>query len=474
MKKGYIEFISYTIVSIVCAAVSFITMMVLTRIIKDQGAFGKINLFINASNLMMSFICFGFDTAFIRFFYEPPKEINAKKLAYICMVPSIIIFIILAIILFAIRDNGYLIKTLGGNGYIYIVIILLNTFSLFLIRYLTVFFRMKSFIFPFALVSVLLVICTRTIYIPLYLLKDNVTENIKIATLFLFLGTIILFCRYINCLLEREKIKIKRYSEVYSFALKNSPVFVITYLNSYIPQVVINSYLGEHNLGIYTALLLFCTAIQVLSTGFTTFWSPYMYKNYKKCNQEISNVHDLVFIGLIFVLSMVLLFNDFLFLFIGENYRNHQNILGLLLIYPIILIVVETTAYGINIQKKNEISLLIYFLSTTSNFVFSILLVKKYDFLGIAIASVISATIQFVLMTIFGQKYYKSINDKKNTSINYCILLIIAIAFYIFYKDRLIFVFIDSVMLIFLFIKNFKLLKWLVESLKVKKNISEG
>lgn len=345
------KFTIYTLVAVLSAVISLITMIILTRT-ASEAFFGKINKFITASNLVMSIICLGLDSAYIRFYYEPPKKTNSKQLAWKCMVPAFVVLVTLSAIIMLLRNNPSLSLLIGGKGSFFVAAFSATIFSLLIYRFMTIYFRMSNGVLFFSILSIAYVLLTKTIFIPVYRIIPKFEDNIVVAALLLALFMIVFFLFNKQKMLERPQCSYIKYKPVYRFALMSSPVIVITYLNSYLPQVIISKNIGDIALGVYSAALLFCLAIQVLSSGFTTFWSPYMYKNYQKENKTIKQIHDLVLLGCVLTMSSILLCNDFIYLFIGEAFRKSQNILGMLLVYPIFLVITETTAYGINIKKK--------------------------------------------------------------------------------------------------------------------------
>lgn len=111
-------FASYTIVAILSAAISFVTMIVLTRT-TSEAFFGQINKFLTASTLGMSVICLGLDSAYIRFYYEPPENANSKQLAWKCMASALAIFLLISSVILLFRNKALLIPLLGGGGHFY-------------------------------------------------------------------------------------------------------------------------------------------------------------------------------------------------------------------------------------------------------------------------------------------------------------------------------------------------------------------
>ncbi len=467
--SGSSAFMTYTIIGILSAVISFVTMIVLTRT-ASESFFGQINKFLAASNVIMSLICLGLDSAYIRFYYEPPENSNSKQLAWKCMTPALAIFLLISFIIILFRNNPLLELLLGGGGMFFTMAFIITVLSQFLNRFMTIYFRMSSKILSFSIISIAFALLTKTIFIPTYYTTQKFTDNIIIAAVFLATFMFSYFLFNAKNMIEISQKNTVSYRPVYRYALYSSPVFAITYLNNYLPQVIISRNLGDDVLGIYSAALLFGSAILVLSTGFSTFWSPYMFKNYKTERETIKKVHDVVLFGSVFVMVLILIFNDFIYLFIGEAFRRNQNILGMLLIYPIIIIIVDTVAYGISIKKKNEISLIIYLISTITNVVLCYALASKYGLDGVALASMISAIVQLSLMTYFGQKYYQSINQITRTLFHIIALVLSAVLFYFLYDNRIVFVAIELITLTICLVYDRKVILWGVELLRTKLN----
>ena len=460
-NKNIFDFCGYSLASFVCAGVSFLSMIILTNCVSAEFM-GKISLFISASNVLMCIVCVGLDSSYIRFFYEPPD--NNKKLAFNCIVPSLFITIILGICLLVFSSSPKLEKMFGESGLVVCISVLLSVISLFLVRYLSIFFRMKGKIIWYSIVSIVVVLFTRSIFIIIYHYSTNYKLNIFISSILFVLFVLFLFLIFIKSIVEKDHLFKNKYNEVYKYAILSSPGFIITYLNNYIPLVIIKGYLGATKLGVYTACLLFASAFQVISSGFSTFWSPYMFKNYKDKKNTIITVHSVVLIACIIILFIVLLMENSIFLLLGSDFRSDQNIIGIILIYPITLILNETTAYGISIEKKNEISLIINAISMGINSILCLLLVKRFGLVGAAVSSMISGILQFGLLSLYGQKFYKSIDNKYKTVISFVLLVTVSVLFLLFFDNRLVFYVAGLLAIIIVIIINkdvFKMIKYI-------------
>ncbi len=415
---------------------------------------------------MMSFICLGLDSAYIRFFHEPPSNTNNKQLAGKCMSITFTAFTMASFIIIILRNHPTTNLMIGGSGSLFVFSFLIMVFAQLINRFMTIFFRMSSDILNFFIISITFVLLTRTIFIPTYYITPKFESNIILMSLFWTTFILIFFLFQKKNMIETDYSPHAKYTSVYRYAFFSSPEIVILCLNTYIPQLVISQKLGDNILGIYSAALLFCLAIQVLCSGFTTFWAPFMFKNYKTASITIKNVHDVVLLCSILILSLILIFNDFFYLFVGESFRRYQNILGMLLIHPIAIILVETTAYGIAIKKKNEISLLIYTISTVTNILLCLILSPKYGLAGIAFASMIAGICHMLLMTYFGQKFYQSINNIAKTIFHVIALVVSAILFYFLYDNLILFIFLEIGITTLCFIYNKSAILWCIKVIR--------
>ena len=97
---------------------------------------------------------------------------------------------------------------------------------------------------------------------------------------------------------------------------------------------------------------------------------------------------------------------------------------SLLIIFPVLQTIQETTAYGINIENKNYIYTIVYSITLAINVGGGLLFVKKYGMTGVAFANFLSAIICFSATSIVGQKLYKSITYWRKTLIGIILLLV--------------------------------------------------
>ncbi len=154
---------------------------------------------------------------------------------------------------------------------------------------------------------------------------------------------------------------------------------------------------------------------------------------------------------------IILLASDLLYLLIGENFREQQQILGFLLINPLCITAMETTYYGIAIAKKNHISLINNLVSLLFNCALCYFFTQYWGLTGAVISSAVSGVLLFALNTFWGQKYYRSVDSILRQIQFIAVIFIISFLYYTLYSQKWIFNFIILTFLILELIRNKKL-----------------
>ena len=124
----------------------------------------------------------------------------------------------------------------------------------------------------------------------------------------------------------------------------------------------------------------------------------------------------------------MLLFKDIIYLIIGCEFIEGKTIISYVLLSSILQSFLETTVYGIYIEKKVYISTILLAFQLVSNVVLSLIMTPIWGIRGAAIAMLISNVIYFTLSTYWGQKYYKSIKSAFLTALSILVLLAESVA----------------------------------------------
>lgn len=220
-------------------------------------------------------------------------------------------------------------------------------------------------------------------------------------------------------------LSLKHYGDFFRFALFSAPTYFVTYFNSFVGQQIIRSTLGAYQLGIFSSCGMFSSIFNALKGGFATYWAAYVYKNHASEKKKIAEMHNYVLLFAIIFSSILVIMRDIVFIVIGKEYHESKQFFSLLLLMPVLSFVLETTDKGIALAKKNEIVLFTHLVSALSNIVGCIVLIPLFGIMGASYANAISAIILYTANTIYGQKYYRTINDpmKSVTATGLIILL---------------------------------------------------
>ena len=437
----------YSMTSWINFIIGIASVVLMTRLFAPD-VIGSYTLFNTATDLLMIFCCMGFDNALIRFFYAPPHDESHQVLFKRCVGASLLCYFLVALVILMGFSHTLSVLLFKKDDILLIVFLLLNGLSLLLTsRYLLLLFRMKNQIASYTILQLLMNFFSKIFVLASVL----VSSTIETVLLFNTVGMVLLTLLYLIYQRDAFSVRVDLFARdaIFRYAVSSWPMGVLQRMNIFLVPFLIGQYLDNYKLGIYSSTLFFCTAFTVLFNGFTTYWSPFMYKNYAAKQAFIIKVHDGVSFLLIVLEVLLLISQKFTFLFIGEMYRYGTSIFLLVLLEPIYLLLAETTCYGISIRKKNKEASLIFLLSVLMNGVFLWIGMQCFDLIGAAYAVAATAFIKFCLMTWRGQTYYKSIGSKGRTILSAVIMLTLAIMNSLLFSQMMLNTILAVVMLLF-------------------------
>ena len=422
---------NYSISSWINIIIGFFSVAITTRIIAPDE-YGIITIFLSTSSFVMYILTFGMDGAFIRFYNDPPTGNTRNQVLYRIVSYTTIICCLLSVLLI-----GPLYRI--ASGYIFgiesrslVIVLMLYTYSQAIFRYLNICFRMGFRTKEYTIQNILINCATRVIIIVAGLL----TKNVYYIIWAMGAGMFIMLCTYAfiqrkeitpidNCKMRDYSISIKGYKEFLRFALFSAPSYFIVYFNGLMSQMIIKSVLNPYALGVFASCATFKTIFSALQGGFSTYWSAYVYKNYDTDKQRIADMHDYVLLFALFCASGLVIGRDIVYLIIGKEYHASKSFFSLLLIASVLSLIRETTDKGLAIAKKNEITLIANLISVVVNLVGCFFLTSRFGIKGAAYADAIAAIVLYVIISFFGQRYYRSINKAgKSMFVTFLILVV--------------------------------------------------
>lgn len=441
--------IKFSISSWINFIISVIAVIITTRVFAPD-ILGLVTIFNTTSGLIMSFVCMGFDSSYIRFFNEPPNGFNKFNLFILCIgIPMILIMIIgtISSLFFYKTISFFLFQKVS---WFITIMLFINVMSLIVLRYLTIKYRMDDKVFMFTLLSILVQFFSKVFVIiaALFSPSYNTVIGFNVVGIF-FISIFISIFAFKKILVENKRITNleiqsnpkksfkKEIKPIIMFAIYSWPVPIVIYLNAFFSQIIISKQLSTYEVGIYSSVNIFIGALSVIVAGFGNYWSSFMFANYKTEQKLITKVHNYAQLGVLMVMCFIIIFRDIIYLGLGKQYHDSKQFFALAIIYTLLLLLCETTSYGISISKKVYFTVIAMGLAAIVNLVLCLYFIPKIGVSGAAFASALSGITMFTIQTIIGQKYYKSIEKPLTTSLTVFLLFGMSILNYFFYNEIL-------------------------------------
>jgi O-antigen/teichoic acid export membrane protein len=215
---------------------------------------------------------------------------------------------------------------------------------------------------------------------------------------------------------------------LYKFALPLMPTTLMTWLNNSLAKMILTSANDFSSVGILTVATSLANIFSIIPSAFGIYWAPFVYTNYKTEQLFIRKTHNYIMILSITIVMMIFCFEDILYVFVGGDYKSSQAYFMLVMLTPIQSLLCETTSYGIILNNKTQYNLIISILAVAVNVVVGLSLYKVMGIYGIVAGIASSAIFQFLLKSIIGQKYYRSIESWEKTILGGMLILVMAIS----------------------------------------------
>lgn len=430
--------IKYSISTWANLIIGFLSVIITTRILLPD-VYGMISIFLSATNFLMYLVTFGMDGAYIRFYNEPPKENTKNQILYKIVVISTCICIVFGVLCAIVFYKDISMYIFGIESRLLMCMVSIYVFSQAMLRYLNINFRMGFKVRQYNIQNIMISCLSRVLIIIAALFMNEATFIISVVSI----GTAVILLIYL--FIQRKEmipysesgrisfsLSLKHYSDFFRFALFSAPTYFVTYFNSFAGQQIIRETLGAYKLGVFSSCGMFSSIFTALKGGFATYWSAYVYKNHASEKKRIADMHNYVLLFAILFSSVLVMMRDIVFIVIGKEYHESKQFFSLLLLMPVLSFVLETTDKGIALAKKNEIVLFTHLVSAASNILGCIVLIPFLGIMGAAYANALSAIILYAANTIFGQKYYRTINNpiKSLTATGLIILLMFIPSFF--------------------------------------------
>lgn len=396
--------------TVITLIVGILTTPIITRLVSPND-YGQLSLFSMYANIAMLVFGLGLDQSLIRFFYKEDTKEYKSKLFHKCIYLPIVflsalfcILIIFSGIISKVLDIPISIQVLF---YIYIILLILNRFSILLLRleYKT---REYSFLnicqkIIYVITALILIISVKKSYF-LMLVIATVTSNLIVT-----FGAIVLEKELWSRNNKNIDVEVNM-KELIWYGIPFIFSYGVTTLFQSIDKISLNYYCTVEQVGVYSSAMTIINIFAIIQSTFTALWFPMAMEHYEKNpNEKLFYVRaNEVISAIMLLLGFTLIFlKDIFALFLGSSYREAAYILPFLIFNPIMYTVSETTVTGIAFAKKSKYNIFVALGACISNLLGNMILVPMYGPRGAAISTGISYIIFFILRTFISNKFYK-------------------------------------------------------------------
>ncbi|MBR4036355.1 MAG: lipopolysaccharide biosynthesis protein [Oscillospiraceae bacterium] len=423
-----VSILKYSIATIINFLIYGISLLLVAWLV-DPAVWGQVDIFISTSTLFMNICILGLDQSFIRFFNEPPYPLDKHSLFGACFGLSTLVLVATCVISCVFFPQQVLaIFFTEKMGTIYLAMLFLNAFMAMIARYLNIMYRMEGSIKLYTIESVAMQFFSKMFFLVAVFINPSFENMVLWFTIGMCIFAFVFLWPNRSWVSFSPRVLFSRANRhLMPYGLALAPTAIMLWLNSLFSKVYISKTIGDGPAGVFSMVSLLSNVVAIIQAGFATFWSAFIYANYKTEQEKIKQVHDYLTFLIVEFLCLLLAFEDVIFFFIGPAYRSGMSVFPVMLLVPVFLIIAETTVYGISIAKKPIHDTIGIGLSVVCNILFCMVLAPKFGLYGVCIALAGANIAMFMYRTIIAQKLYCSIVSYKRTTL--VILIMFALVF---------------------------------------------
>jgi len=424
----------YLFGTIVMALFGFANTMILTRFLSQQ-VYAMYGLLTTFSTAATTFIAFGYDSAYTRFYYKhglTQRRFILKSLKVPC-----IIFLIFMVIL--LEPSRFLMKYVFGEdlGLFTVIILIGYIFFSFVNRFTHLTARMEeravnyvasSFVCKFGFVTIILAVH--------FILKDVsfnwVVISFMLSAFLAILMNIIVIAKLSKKPTEKDDSFSEKELFKYGFPYMLNNVLVL--IVPVVEKLIIRDMAGWEVLSIFTAASIFQTVVLLIVNTLTNIWNPIVYKHCDNEEKFKPILHIFGFVATIVTtlgLAACILLRRWLVLILDKSYYSVYIIAPTILFGACFNFLNIIYSVGINIKKKTWHFIISPILQMIISVTLFYLLAPKMGLIGVAIATLTSIVVSKTYRITVGMHYYNS-GTSEWKSVLLCAMALIATIFTLF------------------------------------------
>ena len=391
----------YTIGNFFIKGITFITIPIFTNIMTVEE-YGLVNNYTAIASIFSLFVGLSLNSAVNNANFEFKEDIKGFMSSTLFLSTlSFTTFLILGNAYFFYQDSFFELSQIIFN------LMIFQSYGNFLINFLSAYFTINVQYFKFLSLSILSTFLNIGISLAMMftLFEKNryVGRVVGSSGAFILIGLLIYFA-----IMFRGKTLFNK--EYWKFSLKIAipliPHALSNVLLSQFDRIMVNSYSGAHDAGIYSYIYNLSVVLSVVWASTNNAWVPWFFgemekKDYKKI-KKTSNYYMLLF-GAITLISMLLLID------IAKLMAPEEYLVGIPLIIPILLGYFFQFLYSLPVnvefyEKKTSYIAIGTISSALINVVLNIIFIPKYGYIAAGYTTVVAYFFLFIFHYILAKR----------------------------------------------------------------------
>lgn len=393
------------------AVLGFASTMILTRVLtpKVYAMYGLLTTF---STAVIMFISFGYDSSYMRFYYN--HGYSQKKFMLMSLKIPAVIFLVFALIV--LEPTQTFIKYIFGEKFSLLALVVLLIYILFsfIQRFSQLTARMEEFSGNYISSNIMAKSGFILFVLAFFVLIKNVSFEMVLISFALssiaaVLINLTVFQKVSGKVSASEKCVTNK--ELLSYGLPFMVNSVLVLVIPVIEKLIIRDLAGWEILGVFTAAAIFQTVIMLVTNTLENIWNPIVYKNCEKPGVFKPIMHIFGFATVIVLtlgLAVCILLRRWLVLLLGKDYYSVYIIAPVILYGACINVISIVYSVGINIKKKTIHFIISPLIQGIISFTLCFFLIPSMGLIGIGISSIASIAVSRLYRIIVGLNYYNT------------------------------------------------------------------
>ncbi|MBR3437470.1 MAG: polysaccharide biosynthesis protein [Lachnospiraceae bacterium] len=409
MKKMLKKMSAFSIGPLVAALIGFITVPIITHII-SRDEYGRSSMFTVAQSVISMVIYLGLDQAFVREFNAFRGE--RKKLLWNALVLPAALSILISFVILAL--SPWISQLLFDSREEILPVFALAAMLPFMVVYnfalLSIRMQERGLLYSFFTIALKAVTLAATLLLLLLAEKSfrSIVYAVAAAEILNGIGAGIFLA--VSAHRDRTPAPLDKalLGRMLRYGLPLIPASLLVWILGSMDKVMLRSLMDFDELGLYEAAFKIANVLGIVQAWFVLFWVPVAYRWHeeKRPEAKFTAVMKMVSVLMTVLCLCVLLAKELVGLILGRTFRDAVFIFPFLLLHPIMYVMSETTALGINFSRRTSFSILVSAVSGAVNILLNALFIPLWGGRGAAFATGLSFLVFFWMRTLISRKLW--------------------------------------------------------------------